>query len=118
MKHLMGLWHTVAAYTVPVRGTTAEEFEGMFRSCDALIVAKIDRASMVTFEGVADVLQSSFESVMHQLVVKISAMEPEDQTATAERARRLVTAAVEQALNAAMDNLADRSGVARNKTRH
>lgn len=118
MKHLAGLWQTVADYTVPVRGTTAEELEGMFRSCDDLISAKIDRASMVTFEDATDILQSSLERLSHSLVVSILAMEPEDQTVAAERARRLVTDAVKQAFDDPMDNLAERAGVAKDKTKH
>ncbi len=118
MKHLLGLWQTVADYTVPVRGTTAEEFEAMFRSCDDLITAKINKASMVSIDVETDVLLSSLESVTHQLVVKISAMEPEDQTAAAERARRLVTTAVKHALNDAMDTLATPARSARNETKH
>ncbi len=117
MKHLLELWDTVAAYTVPV-GTSAEELKGVFCSCDDLIIAKIDRASMVSIDVEADVLLSSLESVAHRLVIKLSAMESENQPAAAERARRLVTTAVKQALDAAMDTLAERAGVGRNKIRH
>ena len=117
MKHLNELWEMVAASMVPVDGETLEGMEEVFEACDALIDYKIERGAMVSFEDIADTYFASLEESMRRLVVSLSTMEPAEQTAAAERARRLVTSVVERGVGNALDNLAERTGRTRNTTR-
>lgn len=108
MKHLAELWSTVEAHSVPLQGTR-EEFREMFEACDRLIEFKLKAASRVSLADVSALMYADLEAMGRRLVATISTMEPAQQTAAAERARALVTDALQRAFSDVLAKLAEKA---------